>query len=119
MSNQTLTATPEEMTRVWELRELRESPVGLLRNIASELEIDVPREAPKRDIVYKILQKQIDREGKLFTEGVLEVLPDGFGFLRGADASLIKETIGWEPTTDLDEGLEAVFRWMTDGGGTQ
>ncbi len=36
----------------------------------------------KQDLIFKILQVQIEKEGLMFGQGVLEILPDGFGFLR-------------------------------------
>ena len=92
MSNESAVLTPPATGRIWELTELRESPVGLLRDIAGELGIDVPPEIRKRDIIYHILQTQIERDGSLDYEGLLEILPDGFGFLRGADANYLPGT---------------------------
>jgi len=89
MTDQTATMTPPAEGRTWELRELRESPIGLLREIAAEMGIDAPRETRKQELVYKILLTQIERDGSLNSEGVLEILPDGFGFLRGADANYL------------------------------
>ncbi len=89
MTDQTATMTPPAEGRIWELRELRESPIGLLREIAAEMGIDAPRETRKQELVYKILLTQIERDGSLNSEGVLEILPDGFGFLRGADANYL------------------------------
>jgi len=78
-------------TRTWGLRELRDAPVGMLRDIAAEVGIDLSGEARKRDLVYEILQTQIERDGSLDSEGVLEILPDGFGFLRGAEANYLPD----------------------------
>ena len=39
----------------------------------------------KQDLIFKILQAQSEKEGHIFAEGVLEILPDGFGFLRSPD----------------------------------
>jgi transcription termination factor Rho len=89
MTNQTATLTPPAEGRIWELRELRESPVGILRQIADEMGIGEAGDRHKRDLVYEILQAQIERNGSLNSEGVLEILPDGFGFLRGADANYL------------------------------
>jgi len=87
--SKTPTATKVPEDRAWQLRELRESSIGALRNIADEMEIDNAQELRKRDLVYKILLAQIERSGSLESEGVLEILPDGFGFLRGADANYL------------------------------
>jgi len=91
MTDNTTTMTAPAPSRTWELRELREAPVGVLRDIAAELDLEGARELRKRELVYQILQSQIERDGSLNTEGVLEILPDGFGFLRGADASYLPD----------------------------
>ena len=39
----------------------------------------------KQDLIFKILQAQSEKEGHIFAEGVLEILPDGYGFLRSPD----------------------------------
>ncbi|HPN66392.1 MAG TPA: Rho termination factor N-terminal domain-containing protein, partial [Candidatus Omnitrophota bacterium] len=39
----------------------------------------------KQDLIFKILQAQAEKEGFMFGEGVLEILPDGFGFLRSSN----------------------------------
>jgi len=89
MSNESAVLTRSAPVRKWELRELRESPVGLLREIAEKLGIEASPGAHKRDLVYQILQTQIEQDGSLNSEGVLEILPDGFGFLRGAEANYL------------------------------
>jgi len=91
MTDNTTTMTAPAPSRTWELRELREAPVGVLREIAAEMSLEGSRELRKRELVYQILQAQIERDGSLNTEGVLEILPDGFGFLRGAEASYLPD----------------------------
>ena len=39
----------------------------------------------KQDLIFKILQAQTEKKGLIFSEGVLECLPDGFGFLRAPE----------------------------------
>ncbi len=89
MSNESAVVTRLAPVRKWELRELRESPVSLLRDIAENLAIEASSGADKRDLVYQILQTQLERDGSLNSEGVLEILPDGFGFLRDAEANYL------------------------------
>ena len=43
----------------------------------------------KHDLIFKILQKHIARQGLMYGEGVLEILPDGFGFLRSPEYSYL------------------------------
>ena len=53
-----------------------------LNNMAKELEIENFGTMKKHDLIFEILQKNAERSGGLFAEGVLEILPEGFGFLR-------------------------------------
>ncbi len=68
MTNRTATITPPTAGRTWELRELRESPVGLLQDIAEGMGIEAPPGMRKRDLVYEILLEQIQRDGSLNSE---------------------------------------------------
>jgi transcription termination factor Rho len=53
--------------------------------VAKELEVENPAGMRKQDLIFKILQAQTEREGLIFGEGVLEILPDGYGFLRAPE----------------------------------
>ena len=53
--------------------------------IARTLEIPGASGLRKQDLIFKILQAQSEKEGHIFAEGVLEILPDGYGFLRSPD----------------------------------
>ena len=55
------------------------------RRSARDLEVENPAGMRKQDLIFKILQAQTEREGLIFGEGVLEILPDGFGFLRAPE----------------------------------
>ncbi len=67
--------------------ELKSKTVSELCSIAKELDIQGASGLKKQEIIYKILQAQAVRNGLVFGGGVLEVLPDGFGFLRSPDYS--------------------------------
>ncbi len=56
-----------------------------LTEIAKELKIEGIGSLKKQELIFKILQAQTEKNGLIFDEGVLEVLPDGFGFLRSPD----------------------------------
>jgi transcription termination factor Rho len=56
-----------------------------LSRIARTLEIPGASGLRKQDLIFKILQAQSEKEGHIFAEGVLEILPDGYGFLRSPD----------------------------------
>ncbi|HLP76931.1 MAG TPA: transcription termination factor Rho [Candidatus Paceibacterota bacterium] len=53
-----------------------------LNNMARELNVENFGTMRKHEVIFQILQKNAERAGVLFSEGVLEVLPEGFGFLR-------------------------------------
>ncbi|MFN3413686.1 MAG: Rho termination factor N-terminal domain-containing protein, partial [Thermoanaerobaculum sp.] len=59
--------------------------IGQLTDIARELGVENPAGMRKQELIFKILQAQTEREGLIFGEGVLEILPDGYGFLRAPD----------------------------------
>jgi len=61
---------------------LKRKSIGDLTKLAHDLNIEGYANMRKQDLIFKLLQANADREGALYGEGVLEVLPDGFGFLR-------------------------------------
>ena len=67
------------------IAELKEKNITELSRIARTLEIQGTSGLRKQDLIFKILQAQSEKEGHIFAEGVLEILPDGYGFLRSPD----------------------------------
>ncbi|HZY62422.1 MAG TPA: transcription termination factor Rho [Edaphobacter sp.] len=67
------------------ISELKEKNITELSKIARQLEIPGASGLRKQDLIFKILQAQSEKEGHIFAEGVLEILPDGYGFLRSPD----------------------------------
>jgi len=61
---------------------LKKMTIGELNKFAREMNVNGISGLRKQDLIFKILQAQAEREGNMFGEGVLEILPDGFGFLR-------------------------------------
>jgi len=61
---------------------LKEMKIAELNRIAKELEINGISGLKKQDLIFRILQAKAEKEGLMFGGGVLEVLPEGFGFLR-------------------------------------
>jgi transcription termination factor Rho len=59
--------------------------ISELTHVARDLEVENPAGMRKQDLIFKILQVQTEREGLIFGEGVLEILPDGYGFLRAPE----------------------------------
>jgi len=64
---------------------LKAMSIPELTKIAKQFEINGISGIKKQDLIYKILQAKTEKEGFAFGEGVLEILPDGFGFLRSPD----------------------------------
>ena len=56
--------------------------ISELHRVARELGVNGISGLKKQDLIFKILSAQTEREGLIFSSGVLEILPDGFGFLR-------------------------------------
>jgi transcription termination factor Rho len=67
------------------IAELKEKNITELSRIARTLEIPGASGLRKQDLIFKILQAQSEKEGHIFADGVLEILPDGYGFLRSPD----------------------------------
>jgi transcription termination factor Rho len=68
---------------------LKEKNAEELSAVALELHIEGVSGMRRQDIIYAILHAQAEKTGSLFAEGVLEILPDGFGFLRSPDYSYL------------------------------
>ncbi|MEW6007496.1 MAG: transcription termination factor Rho [bacterium] len=64
------------------IAELQALDIQELSERAHSLNIDVSSRIKKQDLIFAILQAQIEKEGLLFGQGVLEILSDGYGFLR-------------------------------------
>ncbi|WP_109487663.1 transcription termination factor Rho [Occallatibacter savannae] len=67
------------------IAELKEKNITELSRIARTLDIPGASGLRKQDLIFKILQAQSEKEGHIFADGVLEILPDGYGFLRSPD----------------------------------
>ena len=61
---------------------LKEMRISELNKVAKDLEINSISGLKKQDLIFKILQARAEKEGLMFGGGVIEVLPEGFGFLR-------------------------------------
>ena len=65
--------------------ELKDMSIAKLTQIAKDLSVAGATGMRKQDLIFQILKAQTEQSGFIFSEGVLEVLPDGFGFLRAPD----------------------------------
>jgi transcription termination factor Rho len=64
---------------------LKEMSISELSKVAKELDVEGATSMRKQELIFKILQVQTEQSGLIFAEGVLECLPDGFGFLRAPE----------------------------------
>ena len=71
------------------LTELKTRPVTELANLADEMGLEDLARARKQDIIFAILKAHSEKGEDIYGDGVLEILQDGFGFLRSADSSYL------------------------------
>jgi len=80
---ETVENTPNQISI--SLAELKEKNITDLAKIAKELNIPGASGMRKQELIFQILRAQTEKNGLIFSEGVLECLPDGFGFLRAPE----------------------------------
>jgi len=68
-----------------DLRELKKKSIGELLTLAEELKMEDCSELHKQDLIFKLLKTKSEKDGLISAEGVLETLPEGYGFLRSPD----------------------------------
>jgi len=71
------------------LVELKKMRISELTDMAKKFGIDGASGMPKQELVFSLLQANSERKGPIYGEGVLEILPDGFGFLRAPDSNYL------------------------------
>jgi transcription termination factor Rho len=67
------------------ISELKDMSIQKLTGVAKDLNVAGATGMRKQELIFQILKAQTEQSGFIFSEGVLEVLPDGFGFLRAPD----------------------------------
>jgi len=67
------------------LKELKEMPIHDLMNLGRDLEVEGVSGMRRQELIFAVLQAETLKNGTIYGEGVLETLPDGFGFLRAPD----------------------------------
>ena len=65
--------------------ELKEKKISELTHLAKEFNIEGAAGMRKQELIFALLQSQIEKNGLIYGQGTLEILPDGFGFLRSPD----------------------------------
>ena len=71
------------------LADMKNQTMTELVNVATDLEITGTSGLRKQELIFKILEAQTEKSGLIFAEGVLEILPEGYGFLRSPDYSYL------------------------------
>ena len=71
------------------LSELKRKSIKELTDLASELHIDATGSMRRQELIFAILKLHGERHGEIMAEGVIEILPDGFGFLRTPDCNYL------------------------------
>ncbi len=72
-------------SEILDIAKLKEMNIATLTQVAKDLGVAGATGMRKQELIFKILQAQTEKAGLIFSEGVLECLPDGFGFLRAPD----------------------------------
>src|SRR6266487_1100050 len=72
-------------TQTLNINDLKDMSIQKLTQVAKDLNVAGATGMRKQDLIFQILKAQTEMSGFMFSEGVLEVLPDGFGFLRAPD----------------------------------
>jgi transcription termination factor Rho len=81
-------ATPrrgENRGNIMNLKDLKEKKISDLIELAKEFNIEGAAGMRRQELIFALLNAQTDKNGMIFGEGILEILPDGFGFLRAPD----------------------------------
>ena len=71
------------------IAELKEKKISELTKMAKQFKIDGAAGMRKQELMFALLQRQIEKNGLIYGEGTLEILPDGFGFLRSPDSNYL------------------------------
>jgi transcription termination factor Rho len=71
------------------IAELKTKKISELTQMAKELKVEGAAGMRKQELMFALLQTQIEKNGLIFGEGTLEILPDGFGFLRSPDSNYL------------------------------
>jgi transcription termination factor Rho len=81
--------SPEPQRPRLNIGDLKDMSIQKLTQIAKDLSVEGAGGLRKQDLIFQILKAQAEQSGFIFSEGVLETLPDGFGFLRAPDYSYL------------------------------
>jgi transcription termination factor Rho len=71
------------------IAELKKMKISELTELAQTMEVPSYTGLRKQELIFRILEAQTKQDGNIFSEGVLEILPDGYGFLRSSDTNYL------------------------------
>jgi len=71
------------------IAELKEKKISELTQMAKKFQIEGAAGMRKQELMFALLQNQIEKNGMIYGQGTLEILPDGFGFLRSPDSNYL------------------------------
>ena len=72
-----------------DLAEMKSKTVPELQELAEDFNVHMTSTLRKQELIFKILEAQTEKNGLIFSEGVLEILPEGYGFLRSTNYSYV------------------------------
>ena len=72
-------------TALLDLAELKDMSISEITHVAKEMGVEGASGMRKQELIFKVLAAQTEKSGLIFSQGVLETLPDGFGFLRAPE----------------------------------
>src|SRR5438477_8605546 len=82
---QEVTVNKDGKEEVFNLSELKEMSISKRTQVAKGMDVPGATGMRKQELIFKVLAAQTEKSGLIFSEGVLETLPDGFGFLRAPE----------------------------------
>lgn len=71
----------------YKIEDLQQKTLQELLEIADEMKVENPHEYPRRDLIFEILKSQVSQGGYILFTGILELMTDGYGFLRSLDGN--------------------------------
>src|SRR5713226_9257910 len=77
--------SPDGRQDVFNLSDLKDMSISALTQVAKGMDVPGATGMRKQELIFKVLAAQTEKSGLIFSEGVLETLPDGFGFLRAPE----------------------------------
>ncbi|MEI6092369.1 MAG: transcription termination factor Rho [bacterium] len=71
------------------LHDLKQMKIEKITELANQYEVENPAGLKRQELIFAIIKAHAEKEGQIYADGVLEILPDGFGFIRSQDYSYL------------------------------